>query len=132
MGLDLDEPGLDLGGPHRLRSGLPLGQQSGTHGVGREDRFERAGLPAGRFLRQKADPAAARQLDRTAIRLQNAADQVEQGRFAGAVAADQTDLAPFGNLRARLVEQDPPADAVCQAGDGQHKVVLSHPIADGR
>ena len=132
MGVDLDEPGLDLGSPQRLRPGVPLGEEAGALMVGGEDRFERARLPARRLLRQKPDPIAARQFDRSAIGVQRAADQIEQGRFAGAVAPDQPDLAALGDLRARLVEQNPPADAVCQAGDGQHRVVVSHPIGDGR
>ena len=120
MGIDLDEPGLDLGGAQRLRPGLPLGEQAGALIIGGEDRFERASLAARRFLRQETDPVPARQLDRPAIRLQDAPDQVQQGRFAGAVAPDQPDLAALGELRARLVEQNPPADTVCQAGNRQH------------
>ena len=127
MGVDLDEPGLDLGGPQRLCADLPLGEQAGKLAVGSEDRFERARLTPGRFLRQKPDPVPARQLDRPAIRLPGAADQVQQGRFAGAVAPDQPDLGSFGDLRARPVNEGPPADAVCQAGDRQHRRLLAQP-----
>ena len=132
MGVDLDQPRLDLGGAQRLGPGLPLGEEAGALMVGGEDRVERARLPARRLLRQKADPIAARQFDRPAIRLRGAADQVQQGRFAGAVAPDQPDLAALGDLRARLVNEGPPADAVCQAGDRQHRGVVSHPVGDGR
>jgi hypothetical protein len=125
MSVDLDQPGLDLGNPQRVRSGLSFGQQAGTFSVGGKDRFERVRLPTRRLLREKPDPIPARQFDRSAIRLQCAADQVQQGRFAGAVAPDQTDLAALGDLCARLVDERPPPDAVCQAGDGQHRQLLA-------
>ncbi len=125
MGVDLDESSLDFGGSQRLRPGLPLGDQAGTLVVGGEDRFKRVRVPARRFLRQKTEPMATRQLDRPAIRMQRAADQVEQRRFAGAVAADQADLAALGDLRARPVNEGPPADAVCQARDGEHRRLLA-------
>ena len=54
------------------------------------------------------------------IRLERAADQVQQGRFAGAVAADEPDLGSIGDLRARLVDKGSPRDAVGQTGKGQH------------
>ena len=120
MGVDLDQPGLDLGRPQRLRPGLPLGEQAGTLTVGGKDRVERARLGPRGFLREKTDAIAAWQFDRPAIRLQCAADQVQQGRFAGAVAPDQPDLAALGDLRARLVDEGPPADAVCNGREGQH------------
>ena len=132
MGVDLDEPGLDLGGPQRLRPGLPFGEEARTLTVGGKDRFERARVPARRFLRQKTDPVPARQLDGPAIRLQRAADQVQEGRLAGAVAPDQPDLAALGDLRARLVDKGPPADAVSHGREGQHACVLSHPIGAER
>jgi len=81
-------------------------------GFGKQDRGER-----------DADPPAARQLIDGAA-LQGAADQVEQGRLASAVAPDQPDFAALGNLRTRAVEQNPPADTVSHAGKGQHARLL--------
>ena len=58
------------------------------------------------------------------------ADQIEQRRLAGAVAPDQADLAALGDLRVGLVEQCPPmapADAIDEAGNRQHRGVVSRP-----
>ena len=135
MRLDLDEPRLDLGGAQRLRPGFPLGEQPRPLAVGGEHRLERGRGPARRLLGEKADAAAARQFDRPVIRLQHAADQVEQGRFPGTVAADQPDLAPFGDLGIRLVEQPAPgapADTVCHLGKGQHGGLLARARGAGR
>ena len=126
MGADLYEAGLDLGGPQCLRPGLPFGDEAGALLVRGEHRFAGARLSARRFLRQKTDPATTRQLDRSGVRLQSAADQVQQGRFSGAVAADQPNLGSFGDLRGRLVEQAPPRNAVGQARNGQHVDSLPH------
>ena len=41
MGVDLDEPGLDLGGAQRLGPGLPLGEQARRARVGGEHRLQR-------------------------------------------------------------------------------------------
>ena len=128
MRLDLDEPRLDLGQAQRLRPGFPLSQQPCPLAVGSEHRLQRGPLPARRFLGEKADAIAARHLDRPVIRLQRAADQVEQGRFARTIAADQPDLCPFVNLRMGIVEQPAPgasADTVCHLGKGQHAILLA-------
>ena len=131
MRLDLDEPGLDLGEAQRLRPGFPLGEQPRPLSVGGEHRLERGPLPARRLLGEKADATAARQFDRPVIGLQDAADQVEKGRFPGAVAADQPDLCPFVNLGMRIVEQPAPgapADTVCHLGKGQHPRLNNLPV----
>src|SRR6516162_4359335 len=94
MRLDLDQPRLDLGRAQRLHPGLPLGEQPCPLAVGSEHRLQRGPLPARRFLGEKADAIAARHLDRPVVGLQYAADQVEQRRFTGTVAAYQPDLRP--------------------------------------
>jgi hypothetical protein len=86
-------------------------------------------------LGEKADAAAARQLDRPVIRFEDAAYQVEQGRLAGAVAADETDLAPLGDVGIRQIEQSAAglaADAVGHAGKDQHLSLLPYSHGFGR
>ncbi len=121
IGVDLDEPRFDLGGAQRRRPGFALGQQAGALAIGGEHRIVRGCGAARRLLSEKSDAAAARQLDRAVLGLQHPADQIEQGRFADAVAADQPDLGAFGDLRVRPVEQRPMAvDAVGYLEQGQH------------
>jgi len=122
-GTDLVEPRLDLGDAQRRRA-IELGQQRGAFGVGGERGFERVALAARRFLRQKAEAMAARQLDRAGIGLRRAANEGQEGRFAGAVAADQPDLAAGRDLRAGFIQQRSSANAVGQAGNRQHAVIL--------
>src|SRR6185312_6659058 len=60
------------------------------------------------------------QRDAAAVERALAADQIEQGRFAGAVAADQPHLPAIGNLRRRVLDQRPPGNAIGDARDGEH------------
>src|SRR5579862_7965834 len=62
---------------------------------------------AWRLLREKADTVIARQFDLALFGLDHAADQVEQRRFADAVAADKPDLCAIRDLHAGAVEQPP-------------------------
>ena len=125
ISVDLDQPGLDLGGAQWRRPGFALGQQAGALAIGGEHRFVRGRGSARRLLGEKPDPAAARQVDRAVLRLQDAADQVEQGGFADAVAADQPDLGAFRDLGIRPVEQCPtPVDAVGHFKKGQHRGLI--------
>ena len=81
--------------------------------------------PLGASWARNPTPAAARQVDRAVLRLQDAADQVEQGGFADAVAADQPDLGAFRDLGIRPVEQCPtPVDAVGHFKKGQHRGLI--------
>jgi len=93
MRLDLDEARLDLGDAQGLRPGFALSEEPRPLAVGGEHRLERGCSTTRRLLGEKADAMAARQLDRPVIGLQGAADQIEQSRFPGTVAADQPDLA---------------------------------------
>ena len=95
---DLVEACLDLGDAQRLRPAIEFAQQRGALLVGGEHGVERRRRAVRRLLRQKSDTPAARHEDVTAIGKQPAADQVEQGRFAGAVAPDEFELTAIGNL----------------------------------
>ena len=132
---DFDEPRLDLGQAQRLRPGFPLREQTRPLTIGSEHRLERGPLPARRLLGEKADAMAARQFDRPVIGLKDATDQVEEGRFPGAVAADQPDLGPFEDLGIRVVEQPAPgapADTVGHVRKGQHDGLLARARGVGR
>jgi hypothetical protein len=124
MRLDLDEPHLDLGGAQRLGPDAPLGEQRGALDIGGERGLQRRRRAARGFLGEKADPVTARQFDRAGIGLQRTADQIEEGRLAGAVAPDEAHLAALGDLCAGLVEQSSPGDPVCHAQKGQHRGLL--------
>ena len=126
MGVDLDEPRFDLGGAQRRRPGFALGQQAGALAIGGEHRLVRGCGAARRLLSEKPDAVAAGQLDRAVLGLQHPAYQVEQGRFADAVAADQPDFGALGDLRTRPVEQRPMAvDTVGHLEQGQHGGLIS-------
>ena len=132
MGVDVVQPRLDLADAQRRRSRIAFGEQRGPLLVGGEHGGERIVGAARRFLGEKADAIAARQSDRAGIGLRRTADQRQQGRFAGAVAADQPDPAARRNLRAGLIQQGMSADAVGQAGDRQHRRILSRPHCGAR
>ena len=125
MGGDLDQPSFDLGGAQRRWPGFALREQTGALAIGGKHGFVRGGGAARRLLSEKSDPATAGQLDRAVFRLQDAANEVEQGRFADPVAADKPDLGAVRYLRARPVEQRPtPVDAVGHLEKGQHRGLL--------
>ena len=124
-GADLVEPRLDLGDAQRRGAMIEFGQQRRAFGIGGEHRVERVALAARRFLREKAEAMPARHLDVAGIGLQRAADQIEQCRLAGAVAPDEAHLAAGRDLRARLVQEGAPADAVGQTGNRQHAGFLA-------
>ena len=77
-------------------------------------------LAAGRVLRHRADAGAAAQADAAAVGLDLALDQAQQGRFAGAVAADQADLPAVGHGRGGAIEQHALAMAEGEVVDVEH------------
>ena len=128
MRLDLDEPRLDLGSAQRLRAGFPLGEEICALAVGGEHGRQRRRVTPRRLLREKPDAVAARHDNVAAIGQEAPADQVEQGRLAGAVAPDEAELAAIGDLGVGLIEEGAAmaaADAVGQAGNRQHRGLLS-------
>ena len=68
VGVDVDEPGLDLGDPVRIVRGLGLAQQRVALEIGLQHDFDQAFRAVGRFLRKAADPPARRDRDRAGLR----------------------------------------------------------------
>jgi hypothetical protein len=72
MGVNGDQPLVHFGQPVRIVNWSSLSAISaGTLGIGGQHGLERGGIAAGRFLRDIAQPAAARHVDRAAIGLKH-------------------------------------------------------------
>ncbi len=119
-GADLVEPHVDVGQPQPIMRGLGLGHQRRALDVGCQHGVEHADVAARRILRHRADAGAAHQVDVAAVGLELALDQLEQGRFARAIAADQADFPAVGKGRGGAVEQHALAMAEGKIGDAQH------------
>ena len=117
---DFVEPGMDVGQPQSVVAGLGFGQQRGALDVGGQHGVEHGDAAAGRVLRHRADAVSAAQADAAAVGLDVALDQAQQGRFAGAVAADQADLPAVGHGRGGAIEQHALAVAEGEVIDVKH------------
>jgi hypothetical protein len=117
---------MDIRDPHRIPvvgrvfERVGLFQQRRALDIGGQHRVQQSDRAAGRFLRHRADARAGRHADLSAIDAQHAGQQLQKGRFAGPVGADQTGLMPRRNARARILQQRPPGDSVSQIVDLQH------------
>ena len=105
MGVDVDEPGLDFRDPVRIMGGLGFPEQRIALEVRLEHDFDQAVRAVRRFLRKTADPPARGDRDGAGLGRQFAANCLEQRRFAGAVAADQTDARAGHDLRGAMIDQ---------------------------
>ncbi len=119
-GLDLVEAHMDVGQAQAVLGGLGLGKQRGPFDVGRQHGVDHLDVAARRVLRHRADAGAAHQVDVTRVGLVLALDDLEQGRFACAVAADQANLPAVGESHRGAVEQDALAVAKGEIGDAEH------------
>ena len=131
MGVDIDEPGLDLRDPVRIVRGLGFAQQRIALEIGLEHDLDQAFRPVGRFLREAADAPARRQGDAAGFGGELAADRAKQRRFAGAVAADQADARTGRDLHRGVVDQEPAGEPDRDVGDGQHARVVTAAAAKG-
>ena len=89
MGIDRVEPFMNLGNAVRVRCMLGFAQERSPLLGRREHGVERRGCAPRRFLGQIADTRAGRCFDLPFVRLVHPSDQLEQRRFACAVAADE-------------------------------------------
>ena len=120
MSVDVDKARLDVGDAMRIGRGLRLAQQCGAFEIGRQHHVDKAFGSVGRFLRQTADPPFRRNGDQAALQRRLSSNRLEQGRFSGAVAADQADVRAGHDLHRAVVDQQPARDADGNIVDGKH------------
>ncbi len=111
MGVDIDEPRLDIGDPVRIVGDVGLPQQGIALEVRFQHDFDQAFRPIRGFLRETADAPARRDGDAAALDRQFAADRGKQRRFADPVAADEADAGARHDLRGAMIDQKPSGDA---------------------
>ena len=121
MGVDVGEPGLDLGDAVGVGGGLGFGEQRAALDVGVEHEIDQASArrpapPArpsrcGRSSTSRSPPDFGREL---------AAHDAEQRRLAGAVAPDEADARAGRDGDAGVVDQQALADAIGEVVDMQH------------
>ena len=119
-------------GPDGLQTGINLsetvgvgfmlgfGQEPHALGLGAQHGVEQAYIVAGRILGDSADPPACGPVSGSAIGLDFAQDNLEQRGLARAIAADQADAPPGGQIRARALEDFPPGDSDHDVVESQH------------
>jgi hypothetical protein len=117
---DIGQPRMDLGDAMGIVGMLGLDQQGGAFAVGGEHEIERRVIAVRHFLGDGADAGTRADGNLTVIGADFAGDQSQQGRFADAVASDQTDGLSVGNRRRGAVEQGTLADTVREIVDMQH------------
>ena len=124
MGADVHEPRFDLGPPNPVRA-FGFGHERGALLVGREHHLDEALGAARRLLGDGADAHALRQRDCTAFARDLALHEPEQGRLAGAVAADEPDARAWRQRAGGVVEDQAFADPVGQVRDVKHGRVVA-------
>ncbi len=116
MGVDVDEPHVDLGNAMRIAAGLGFRKQPAAFGIGGKHDVEQTLRSVRGFLRQPADPRPRRQLDAAGFRREVAGDGAEQGGFAGAIAPDQADAGTARKRNRGILDQK-------TAGDAQREII---------
>ena len=111
MRVDVDEAGLDLRDAVRIGRALGFGEQRVALEVGLEHDGDQACGAVRGFLREAADAPARRQGHCAVLGRELAADHLEQGRLAGAIAPDQADARPGRDLHGTLVDQKASGEA---------------------
>ena len=101
--------------------------RSCAFGVGGEHPIDDALLSARRFLRNVPDAGHARNGDRAHVGREIAADDFQQRRLAGTVAADEAHLVAGGNASGRALEDGAALDAVAEVVDVQHGEHIAPP-----
>ncbi|GJE46129.1 hypothetical protein AEGHOMDF_5329 [Methylobacterium soli] len=119
VSIDLDQARVDLA--HALgRGGLEFPVQGLALEVGRQDRVDETDRSRRVLLIDGAHLGRLRQVNETGIRLERAEDDLEEGGFADAVAADEPDLRSRRNRHAGLREEAPPPGIEGEIFDLEH------------
>ena len=127
VGIDIDQPHLNLGDPVRIISGFGFMEQRVALQIGFQHDIDEALRAVRRLLRQAADAPTWRQGDAAGLDRQIAADRVKQRRFADAVAADEADARARHDLHRAVVDQEPPGNADRNIRDGKHAALSPDP-----
>ena len=117
---DIGEAGLGFGDGAGIVRGLGGAQKRGALVIGIEHRLARRALTARRLLRDPVDARMAAQAHLAGIRRELAPDQAQERGLAAAVGADQADALAGRQVHARLLEQQPPAEAQGDVVQVQH------------
>ena len=119
VGLDRDQAFVDLGHAVAVRVAVGLGEQGGAFCVGGQHGLDQGLVATGRFLGDMAHAGAGGEADLAAIGLDLVGDGLQQRRLAGAVAADEPDLAAGIDHEGGVVQQGAAGDAKRQVADGE-------------
>ena len=111
---------MNFGNAVRIGGGFGLGEKIGAFFVLAQDPFEQGVVAAGGFLGDVADGCVAQGGDGAVVGGDFARDQAQERGFAGAIAADKSDLVAGRDGRSGGVKDQSPFDAVCQFVDVQH------------
>ena len=119
LGADRGQALVDLGQAVG-RGGLGGGQQLAALAVGDQDGLQQTLRAARRLLGDRADPRRPRHDDLAQVGLQLAGQQLQQGRLAAAVAADQADPPALVQAQRGVLEQRASGHPVAHAFDADH------------
>ena len=132
MRVDVGEPGLNVGDVMGIMCGVGARDEFGALEVGRQHEINQRRRAAGRLLLDASEPDARGQRNRPAFRRDLAADQPEQRRLAGAVAADEARARAAGHENAGMVEEQPVAEPIDEIVDREHRRDALRPRPRGR
>jgi hypothetical protein len=111
---------MDLSNPPRISRAIRFREQCRAFGIRGQHGFQQGSRTRRRFLRHMTHARTGREPDLTPIRLQFTHNGTQQSGFAGAIAANEANLAPNIHLQGGTFEQSPPAKTNGEITDGQN------------
>ena len=129
MGLDRDQPLVDLSQAVGIMAGLAFRNQRGAFVVSGEDCLERGGITPRGILGDIADAAATRHRHLATVSLQHPGNHPHQRRLAGAVAPDQPDPPARRQVGRSAIDDRASAKANRYPGQVKHAARLAGPGA---
>ena len=131
IGVDRDQPLIDITQLFGIALGLAALHQLGALDIGGQHRLERGRGAVGRFLRDIAELGALGHFARTVIGFQLSCDHADERRLARAVTTDQADPAAGGECGGCTVEDRAAAQAHGDAVQIEHGARLANFGAEG-